>query len=105
MTGEKLSAEFCKSPNSDTVSENIQLGNLTKVSHGVIHMHESYGNESFALCTVTFNGSGDGVIIFNHKRSLFDKPNYCIVIPVTARIILPCRTKKMSNKSDEIFQR
>ena len=68
MTGEKLSAEFCKSPNSDTDSENIQLGNLTKVSHGVIYMHESYGNESFAMCTVTFKGSGDGVIIFNHQR-------------------------------------
>ena len=68
MTGEKLSAEFCKSPNSDTDSENIQLGNLTKVSHGVIHMHESYGNESFTLCTVTFKGNGNGVIIFNHQR-------------------------------------
>ena len=34
MTGEKLSAEFCKSPNSDTDAENIQLGNLTKVSDG-----------------------------------------------------------------------
>ena len=67
-TDEIHSAEFCKSPNSDTDAENIKLRSLTKMNHGMIQMPQSYGNESYTECIVTFKGVQSGVIILNHQR-------------------------------------
>ena len=69
MINVKLTAEFCRSPGSNSDEEEIVLGDIEKVKQGTIHMPTSYGNRSDpGQCIVTIRGIGDSVIIFSHKR-------------------------------------